>query len=395
MIRVRKGDLFQSKAQTRVNTVNCMGVMGKGIALEFKKRFPEMYKDYVRRCGAGEVKLGQPYLYRPQTPPWILNFPTKSHWREASRLSDIVAGLQYLERHYKEWGIQSLACPALGCNNGRLDWAIVGPILYRYLSRLEIEVELYGPQDAPEELVNEAFLQGQDAGLGGLFSEIKDDAALPLLAERRIEKLASITEALSAWVVIAETLARVLGQPCRWKIGRTAFQTMVYFATAEGLPTGLVFRWGGYGPYSDTLRDIVQQLVNDGLLEESKDGSWRLIRPGIAYPAVRTTYHNELTRWDALIRKVADLFSQMNTQEIRVAATVHFVTKELQQKSASAFESVTEQVVLEAMERRHHAAFSKVQVTRAIRTLNRLGWVRFQPADDLPLSAAGEPDVRF
>lgn len=74
-------------------------------------------------------------------------------------------------------------------------------------------MELYGPQDAPEELVNEAFLQGQDAGLGGLYSEIKDDTELPLLAERRIEKLASITEALSAWVVIAKTLARVLGQP--------------------------------------------------------------------------------------------------------------------------------------------------------------------------------------
>lgn len=134
--------------------------------------------------------------------------------------------------------------------------------------------------------------------------------------------------------------------------------------------------------------------MNDGLLEESKDGSWRLIRPGIAYPAVRTTYYNELKRRDALIRKVAVLFLQMDTQEIRVAATVHFVTRELQQKSASAFESVTEQVVLEAMERRHHAAFSKEQVTRAIRILNRLGWVRFQPADDLPLSAAGEPDVR-
>jgi len=328
------------------------------------------------------------------TPPWILNFPTKGHWREASRLLDILAGLDYLERHYKEWGIQSLACPALGCNNGGLDWRLVGPVFYHYLSRLEIEVELYGPLDAPDEQVNEAFLQGREE-LGGLFAAVKDDAALPLLGGQQIEEMASRTGALSTWVVIAETLKRVLESPCRWKIGRTAFQTLVYFATAEGLPTGIVFRWGDYGPYSDALRDIIQRLVNNGLLEESKDGSCRLVRPGIAYSIVRVTYQNELKRWDALIRKVADLFLQMDIQEVRAAAAVHFVTRELQQESASAFGSVTEQAVLEAMERQHRAAFSEEQVATTIRTLNRLGWVQLQPADGLRLSTEREAGGQF
>src|SRR5687768_2475848 len=96
-ITVRQGDLFESSAQTLVNTVNTVGVMGKGVALAFKQRFPEMYRDYVQRCERNEVRLGQPYLWRPLVEPWVLNFPTKEHWRKPSSLTGIVAGLEYLE----------------------------------------------------------------------------------------------------------------------------------------------------------------------------------------------------------------------------------------------------------------------------------------------------------
>ena len=92
MITVRVGNLFESKAQTLVNTVNCVGVMGKGIALEFKQRGPEMYRDYLQRCKARTVKLGRPYLFTDLVGPWVLNFPTKDHWRSVSRLQDIVEG---------------------------------------------------------------------------------------------------------------------------------------------------------------------------------------------------------------------------------------------------------------------------------------------------------------
>jgi len=144
-VRVLTGDLFQSKAQTLVNAVNCVGVMGKGIALEFKKRFPAMYQDYVARCAAKQVRLGEPYLFNRPTLPWILNFPTKDDWRSVSRLSDILIGLEYLERCCREWGIESLAVPALGCGEGKLEWQVVGPALYDHLSRLGIPVELYTP----------------------------------------------------------------------------------------------------------------------------------------------------------------------------------------------------------------------------------------------------------
>src|SRR6267142_4162345 len=100
MVHIRVGNLFMSKAQTLVNTVNCVGVMGKGVALEFKKRFPDMFNDYAERCAAHRVRLGEPYLFRPQLPQWILNFPTKDHWRSVSRLSDIEQGLEFLEARY-------------------------------------------------------------------------------------------------------------------------------------------------------------------------------------------------------------------------------------------------------------------------------------------------------
>lgn len=145
MIKVLIGNLFESKAQTIVNAVNCVGVMGKGIALEFKKRFPTMYADYAARCKRKEVALGQPYLYRGKKPPYILNFPTKDHWHSASKLDDIEMGLQFLIDHYTEWGITSIAVPALGCGEGGLNWQLVGPMLYRYLTKMDVPVEIYAP----------------------------------------------------------------------------------------------------------------------------------------------------------------------------------------------------------------------------------------------------------
>lgn len=112
MIQVVRGTLFESNAQTWVSAVNCAGVIGKGIALEFRNRFPDMYEDYVVRCKRGEVKLGRPYLFKRVFPPWILNFPTKGHWRSVARLRDIIDGLEYLATHYKEWGSSlSLSLP--------------------------------------------------------------------------------------------------------------------------------------------------------------------------------------------------------------------------------------------------------------------------------------------
>jgi len=157
-MRILVGDIFKSKAQTLINTVNCVGVMGKGIALEFKNRFPGMYDDYVQRCHRGEVRSGVPYLHKTLFPPQIINFPTKGHWKSISRLSDIERGLQHLVEHYREWGVTSLAIPALGCGNGQLEWRVVGPLIYGYAKEMPIPIELYAPSGAHTKELTLKFL---------------------------------------------------------------------------------------------------------------------------------------------------------------------------------------------------------------------------------------------
>ncbi len=145
MLKPLIGDLFESRAQTLVNPVNCVGVMGKGLALEFKRRFPANFKDYADRCSRKEVRLGGPYLFGDPSGRGIVNFPTKDHWRSPSRLSDIEDGLEHLVRHFREWEVTSIAFPALGCGNGGLAWSEVGPLMYRSLAELPIDIEIYKP----------------------------------------------------------------------------------------------------------------------------------------------------------------------------------------------------------------------------------------------------------
>lgn len=150
MFKTLVGSLFESPAAAWVNAVNCVGVMGKGVALEFKQRFPAMFEDYQARCGAGQVILGAPYLFRDASGRAIINFPTKGHWRSSSRLTDIERGLDFLAARADQWGLTSVAMPALGCGNGGLPWAEVRSLIWRKLHALPIDVELYAPVGTPD-----------------------------------------------------------------------------------------------------------------------------------------------------------------------------------------------------------------------------------------------------
>ena len=286
------GDIFASHAQTLVNTVNCAGVMGAGIALEFKRRFPEMYKDYKERCEQSTVKLGQPYPYRNQPqqqalflddssqqddvhPSIILNFPTKNHWKQNSTSEDIEKGLQYLKTHYKQWRITSLAMPALGCGNGGLTWHDVGPRLYRHLSRLNIPIVLYAPHGTPAHELKKSFL-----------------------AQPKPEKSARLAPEPStiypALVVLATILAQRKRKHPEEIVNKGMLGKIAAVAKGMGLPAG-------------PKTSLMERLERHGLIEEQRMGRQISVRPGPTYPEAAKACQQELRQWEILIREITSI----------------------------------------------------------------------------------------
>ena len=150
MIEIKSGDLLAADAEALVNTVNTVGIMGKGIALRFKEAYPQMFKAYVKACKDGDVQIGRMFVYDLggllEGPRWVINFPTKGHWRSNSRMADIHAGLHDLVTVVRQLDIRSIAIPALGCGNGGLDWCEVRPHIEAALSRLSnVHIMLFPP----------------------------------------------------------------------------------------------------------------------------------------------------------------------------------------------------------------------------------------------------------
>lgn len=142
MIKYIEGDLFSSPAQVIVNTINIVGVMGKGLALSFKERYPEMFEFYKKACDDKKINIGNLLLWRA-IDHWLLLFPTKKHWRSDSKLEYIEAGLQKFVGIYDQQGITSAAFPCLGCGNGGLNWQDVKPLMEKYLGVLPIDIYVY------------------------------------------------------------------------------------------------------------------------------------------------------------------------------------------------------------------------------------------------------------
>ncbi len=154
MLELKQGNLLEEDAEALVNAVNCVGVMGKGIALQFKQAFPENFQQYKKACDAKEVQPGR-MLTVPTAklfnPKYIINFPTKRHWRDKSKIEDIQTGLKALIAEVQQLGITSVVIPALGCGNGRLDWLEVKPLIESAFVELpEVKAIAFEPTDAPK-----------------------------------------------------------------------------------------------------------------------------------------------------------------------------------------------------------------------------------------------------
>lgn len=296
---VKIGNMFESKCSTIVNTVNCVGVMGKGIALEFKKRYPEMFMEYVLKCDKGEVKPGIPYVYQNDKVS-IVNFPTKDHWRSPSRLSYVIDGLNWFVENYEKYGIDSIAFPPLGCGNGGLTWNVVGPIMYQKLCLLPIDIEIYAPfGTSPKEITNEYLLNSVSEGnvIGNSNSKVNPKWYLILLVVRELNE-----------------------RKYALKVGRTIYQKICYVLTRNGVDTGFVFSKGSYGPFSSQVKDSITALANANLIVEKQLG--RMISLSVSD---EVELHREKFTEEELnaVKKTVDLFGRVkSTEQAEMVATV-------------------------------------------------------------------------
>jgi O-acetyl-ADP-ribose deacetylase (regulator of RNase III) len=193
MILYVKGNLLQSPAQVLVNTVNTVGVMGRGIALEFKRLYPEMFREYRELCEQGKLQIGTLWLYKSPN-KWVLNFPTKKHWRSPSHVEYVEAGLRKFVSSYTDLGIHSIAFPALGCGNGQLDFETqVQPLMHKHLRNLPIEIFIYpGRKSAFIEHLNpeqmKEWLRSEPTSLP--FAEVWDDLVQVLSRKQNFKTIA-------------------------------------------------------------------------------------------------------------------------------------------------------------------------------------------------------------
>ncbi|MGA4246942.1 type II toxin-antitoxin system antitoxin DNA ADP-ribosyl glycohydrolase DarG [Ralstonia nicotianae] len=366
MFKVLIGDMFASRAQTLVNTVNCVGIMGKGVAQEFKRRFPAMFDDYKARCDRNMVRLGEPYLYRDLSGLWVLNFPTKDHWRSPSRLRDVEAGLDYLASHIQEWGIESIAMPPLGCGNGGLDWAEVGPLIYRKLAQLPISVELYAPYGTPKSEVSEDFLRSPvQMSLEG--KGRKADAFRP------------------EWAIVLEILRELQEQPYAAPVGRTIFQKICYVATEMGIPTGFTFGKGSYGPFSEDVGKALHVFANKNWIQEERLGKMIAMRVTEQFERELKNYSENIESNRKKINKAVDLFSRIkSTEQAEEVLTVLYASRQIKARNPAS--EVDEQSLLDFIidwKKSWNSPAKREAVADAIRSLVMLGWMRLIPSESL------------
>lgn len=232
MIRNVTGDLLRQDADALVNTVNTVGVMGKGIALQFKRAWPQMFDDYEAACQRGELRLGLMHVWPTgslTSPRFIVNFPTKGHWRSRSKLQDIASGLRDLVRVIDEHQITSLAIPPLGCGNGGLDWADVEPLIHQALSPLadHVDVRIFAPEGAP--------------------------AAKTMVNRQKPPPLNSKRSAMLA--LIHAYVQFTFGPPSLIEV-----QKLAYFLQLSGEDLNMEFKPHLYGPYADALRRALSAM---------------------------------------------------------------------------------------------------------------------------------------
>ena len=348
MIEITSGNLFDSEAEALVNTVNTVGVMGKGIALQFKQAFPENYKLYRAACSRGEVRPGRMFVTTRLTDPrYIINFPTKRHWRGKSRMEDIEAGLEDLARVIEKHEIRSIAIPPLGCGNGGLDWADVRPRIEGALGGLDVRALLFEPRGAPE----------------------AEKMPIRTKRPRMTRGRASLLAVLQQYALPG------------YRLNLLEVQKLAYFLKAAGEPLPrLNFVKGKFGPYSETIHHVLQRIEGHfirGYGDRSGEASIRLLREAVSSAKSCLERHPEVY---PRVERVAELIEGFETPYgLELLSTVHWLTRE---DPAAVTDREAAVRGVQAWSQRKRQLFKRQHIDTAWSQLSRQGWLGLEGSQE-------------
>ena len=344
MIRSVTGDILEASVEALVNTVNCVGVMGRGIALQFKKAFPDNFREYVAACRRGEVKPGRMGVFeigRASGPRYIVNFPTKRHWRGKSRIEDINAGLKALVAEVQARGIRSIAIPPLGSGLGGLDWSDVRPLIERAFADLpEVEVLLFEPADSTSDIRSPQATMKPKMTAGR--------AALVMLMSRYLEAL------LDPDISLLEV------------------HKLLYFLQEAGEPLRLKYVKAHYGPYAENLRHVLVAVEGHLVAGYQDDGdapekSLTLVDGAVEHA---TEFLVDFAETHKRIERTTTLVEGFETPYgLELLSTVHWVATKDRLKTS---ESIVSAVHGWSSRKRQ---FTPAQIGLAMDRLNSQAWL--------------------
>lgn len=344
MIRFTVGDVLSESAEALVNTVNCVGVMGRGVALQFKKAYPDNFKAYQLFCRQGKMRPGQMFVFNTNLlslPRYIINFPTKRHWRGKSRMEDIEAGLVSLAEEIRTRRIASVAIPPLGSGLGGLEWSAVRKRILIFLSALDdVEIVVFEP------------------GGGSVDNRINRSRDVPAMTAGR-----------ATLVQLMHQYNRALLDPY---ITLLDVHKLMYFMQIAGEPLRLRFMKGPYGPYADNLRHVLN-AVEGHLVSGYADGGdaphKRLnLVPGAVEDA--SAFLDRCTDMQARAVRVSRLVEGFESSfGLELLSTVHWV---VHKENAVSVEDTLRRTYEWGRRKRQ---FTERQIRIAIATLTDRGWM--------------------
>ncbi|WP_322780506.1 macro domain-containing protein [Frankia sp. Cas4] len=344
MIEYRQGDIFTADTEAVVNTVNCVGVMGRGIALQFKEAYPANFRSYRSACDHGEVQPGRMFVFETGSltnPRLIVNFPTKRHWRGASRMEDIEAGLRALAAEIRDRNIRSIAVPPLGSGLGGLRWDDVYPQIEAALGNLDdVRVILFEPRGSVAEPVVSARPEVSIMTPGR--------AALVALVSRYLDGL------MDPFVTLLEV------------------HKLMYFMQEAGEPLRLRYAKAFYGPYAENLRHVLHAVEGHLISGYADSGdvpdNELTLLPGAVTDAESFLAGQSATR--ARFDRVADLVQGFETPfGLELLSTLHWVAA---QEGATTLQTAMERTYAWSARKRR---FSEEQLEVTWGTLSDKGWL--------------------